>query len=89
MYCCEQRDRSIDYKQVISKVSNSDISVAWDNIISDSLSKEVSIGLMNDVITCFCKTCGRGVAKRRLNFFRQKPLISMATRVSVASRRKK
>ncbi|KAK3919721.1 PR domain zinc finger protein 14, partial [Frankliniella fusca] len=88
VFACEKRDGSIDYEEVISKVSNCDISVDWDNIIKDSLDEEVSISLMNDVITCFCRTCGRGVAKRRLNFLRQKPVISMATRVSVARRKK-
>ncbi|XP_026280510.1 uncharacterized protein LOC113207950 [Frankliniella occidentalis] len=88
VFACEKRDGSIDYDDVIAKVSNCDISVDWDNIIKDSLSEEVSISLMNDVITCFSRTCGRGVAKRRLNFLRQKPVISMATRVSVARRKK-
>lgn len=88
IYMCEKRDGSIDYESVLTKVSNSDIPVFWDNIVSDMLSEEVSLNLMNDVIMCLSKTCGRGVAKRRLNAIRQKPLISMATRVSVASRKK-
>jgi len=90
VYSSEQKDGSINYEEVITKVTNTDMCVTWDNIISDSLDEKVSLNLMNDVITCFCKTCGRGIAKRRLNKLRQKnPLISMATRVSVARRKKK
>lgn len=89
VYSCEKHDGSICYEEVLSKVGETDIPVDWDNIISDSLSEGVSVNLMNDIIICFCKTCGRGIAKRRLNFVRKRPVISMATRVSVARRKKK
>ncbi|KAK3915657.1 Sulfur carrier protein FdhD, partial [Frankliniella fusca] len=83
----EKNNGSIDYMDVISAVTNSSISVLWDNIVSDSLPETVSINLMNDVVMCYCRTCGRGFAKRRLNSLRSKPMVSMPTRHLVASRK--
>lgn len=88
VYASEKSDGSIPYEQVLSKVVNSDVSVLWDNVIKDSLSEELSVGLLNDVVLCFCKACGRGVAKRKLNELRERPVIGMATRHAVASRKK-
>lgn len=88
IYDNEKHD-GIDYDDIINKVCNSNISVDWDNIISDSLREDVSVKLMCDVVQCLCKTCGRGFAKRRLNSLRNKPLISMPTRHLVARRKKK
>lgn len=84
----EQKNGSIDYNEVIGIVSKTSISVEWDDIIKDSLPEDLSVGLMNDVIMCFCKACGRGIARRRLNALRAKPVISMPTRHAVASRKK-
>ncbi|KAK3927005.1 Zinc finger protein ZAT4 [Frankliniella fusca] len=84
----EKRNGSIDYESVISTVSKSDLSVEWDSIISDSLDETVSFNLLNEVVLCFCRTCGRGFAKRRLNATRKKFLVSMPTRHLVASRKK-
>jgi hypothetical protein len=81
----EQRDGSIDYEAVIKRVSESELSVEWGNIISDSLPEIVSVNLMNDVVLCFCRTCGRGFAKKRLNFLKNRPSVSMPTRHLVAS----
>ncbi|KAK3913049.1 Formamidopyrimidine-DNA glycosylase [Frankliniella fusca] len=86
----EKFDGSINYEEVIEKVTKSNISVDWDQIISDALPEKLSLNLVNDVITMFSKICGRGITKRRLNRLRNKnPLISMAMRVSVARRKKK
>lgn len=85
----EKSDGSIDYDLVLKDVSNSDISVIWDQMIQDALPEKMSLSLMNDVIKCYCRTCGRGFAKRRLNLFREKPVISMPLRHTVASRKKK
>ncbi|KAE8738332.1 hypothetical protein FOCC_FOCC016193 [Frankliniella occidentalis] len=84
----EKSDGSIEYDTVIDQVSNSSISVMWDEMISDAVPESVSLCLMNDIIKCFCRTCGRGFAKRRLNLFRDKPVISMPTRHAVARRKK-
>ncbi|KAJ1524635.1 hypothetical protein ONE63_011119 [Megalurothrips usitatus] len=87
VYENEKRDGSIDYDQVIDIVCKTSISVQWDDIIKDALPEDLSIGLMTDVVQCFSKACGRGVAKRRLNALRDKPIISMPTRHAVASRK--
>lgn len=87
VYANEQRDGSIDYELVIKRVTQSELSVEWSNIISDSLPEIVSLNLMNDVVLCFCRTCGRGFAKKRLNFLKEKPTVSMPTRHLVASRK--
>ncbi|KAK3921461.1 Gastrula zinc finger protein XlCGF62.1 [Frankliniella fusca] len=87
VYASEQRDGSIDYELVIKRVTESELSVEWGNIISDSLPEIVSVNLMNDVVLCFCRTCGRGFAKKRLNFLKEKPTVSMPTRHLVASRK--
>jgi len=78
---------SLPYDTIISKVSNSDLSVQWDNIISDSLPESVSVDLMNDTVLYFSRSCGRGFARRRLSFLRKRPVVSMATRHFVASRK--
>ncbi|KAK3932319.1 Zinc finger and BTB domain-containing protein 6 [Frankliniella fusca] len=88
VYQNESNNGSIDYDLIIKLVSNCDTSILWDNVIGDSLSEEMSVGLMNDVVSAFCKACGRGIARRRLNALREKPIISMPTRHAVASRKK-
>ncbi|KAK3908297.1 Escargot/snail protein-like protein [Frankliniella fusca] len=88
VYENEKSDGSIDFNQIIGIVSKTDISVQWDNVIKDALSQELSVGLMTDVVQCFCKACGRGIARRRLNAIREKPVISMPTRHTVASRKR-
>ena len=87
IFSCEKQDGSIDYETVISKVCNSDVSVDWDDIVSDSLPQDVSLNLMSDIVVCFCRTCGRGFAKRRLNFLRNRTIASLTTRHLVASRK--
>ncbi|KAK3925820.1 Zinc finger and SCAN domain-containing protein 10 [Frankliniella fusca] len=89
VYGSEHANGSVDYEEVIIKVSKSSITNDWDDIIRDSLAEDVSLNLMNDVVTYLCKAIGRGIAKRRLNAIRQKPVINLPTRVSVAKRKKK
>lgn len=88
VFSCEKSDGSIDYEQVTEKVSHSDICILWDDMISQSLSERNSLNLMNDVVRCFSRTCARGFARRRLNFLKQKPVVSMPTRHAVARRKK-
>lgn len=87
VYGYEKKDGSIDYECVVGSVCDSELSVEWGDIIGDSVEEKVSLNLMNDVILSFCRTCGRGFAKRRLNFLRKKPVVSMPTRHLVASRK--
>ena len=63
--CSEKKDGSIDYQGVLTKVSNSELSIDWDNIMSDALPENVSLQLMNDVVQSFCGTCGRGFANQQ------------------------
>ncbi|KAK3914529.1 Zinc finger and BTB domain-containing protein 2, partial [Frankliniella fusca] len=88
VYQNERMDGSVDYDLIIKIVSNSQTSQLWDSVILDSLSHDKSKGFMNDVVCAFCKACGRGIARRRLNALRDKPVISMPTRHAVASRKK-
>ena len=88
VYSCEQKDGSIDYEAVIKEICNSHLSVDWDNIISDSLSETTSFNLLCDLTKNFCRTCGRGIAKRRLNLMRSRPVVSMTTRHLAASRKR-
>ena len=79
MYQKEKSNGSIDYADVIKEVLNSPLSVQWDEIISGSLPENVSVNLLSDVVSCYCKSCGRGFAMRRLNRLRSKPMVSMPT----------
>ncbi|KAK3922594.1 Zinc finger protein 177 [Frankliniella fusca] len=83
----ENHDGSIKYEAVVKKILNSELACDWDNIIGNSLSETVSLNLLSDIVQFFCKTCGRGIAKRRLNFIRRKPVASLTTRHLAASRR--
>lgn len=87
IYSFEKRDGSIDYDSVIKEVCNSQLSVDWDNIISDSLNETVSFNVLSDITKCLSQTCGRGIAKRRLNFIRKRGVASMTTRHLAASRK--
>jgi hypothetical protein len=87
VYSSEKQDGSIDYEAVIKEVCNSELSHDWDDIICESLSETVSLNFLSDIIQYFCKTCGRGIAKRRLNFIRRRPVASMNTRHLAASRK--
>lgn len=89
VFASEQKDGSINYEEVIRKVSICPIVDYWDAVIGDALNESTSLNLMNDVIRSFCRTCLSGFAKRRLNFLKEKPVISMPTRHLVASRKKK
>ena len=89
VFLSEKSDGSIDYELVLERVSNNEISIVWDQLIFDALPETVSLSLMNDVVLCFCRTCGRGFAKRRINLFRDKPVVSMPTRHLVATRKTK
>lgn len=84
----EQKDGSLDYEKVIQRVTDSPLSDQWDRIIGDSLNERTSLNLMSDVIRSFCRTCGNGFVRRRLNFLKEKPVISMPTRHAVARRKK-
>jgi len=89
VYSHEERDGSINYAKVIDAVCKSDIAVKWDEMFEGEISEEVCLNLMKDLIEAYCKVCGLGVAKRRFNNFRKKPVISMPTRHLVASRKRK
>ncbi|KAK3929640.1 Protein krueppel, partial [Frankliniella fusca] len=78
VYQNERMDGSVDY----------DLIIKIDSVILDSLSHDKSVGFTNDVVCAFCKACGRGIARRRLNALRDKPVISMPTRHAVASCKK-
>lgn len=80
---CEKKDGSIDYEEVIRKVSDSPLTGMWDSMIGSSLHETISLNLMNDVICSYCRTCARGFAKRTLNFLKEKPM-----RHAVATRKK-
>lgn len=84
---CAKSDGSIEYTEVIKKASSSSLVLTWDSMIGDSLSGTVSLNLMNDVIKFFCRTCGRGFARQRLNLIRDRPVISITTRHLAATRK--
>lgn len=89
VFISEQTDGSIDYESVITTVSNCDVSLKWDKMIGEALDQRNSIELMNDVVRSYCRTCMSGFMRRRLNFLKSKPVISMPTRHAVARRKKK
>lgn len=87
IYENEKSNGSIDYDRVIQAVLKSGIQLDWDEIISDSLSEQVSLNVLQDVVVYMCQTCGGGFAKRRLNFIRSKPVTNLPTRHLAASRK--
>lgn len=88
VFQCEQKDGSISYEEVIKEVSNTPLVDTWDGMIGGALSARGSLNLMNDAVSSFCRTCLSGFVRRRLNFLKQKPVISMPTRHAVARRKK-
>ncbi|KAK3917170.1 Zinc finger protein 131 [Frankliniella fusca] len=88
VFAAEESDGSIDYESVLTKVTNCNISFKWDNIIGDALDPRNSIELINDVVRYYCRTRMSGFMRKRINYLKSKPVISMPIRHAVARRKK-